>query len=226
MNRRKIEASGEDFHQLFAVVGDAAARATKCEAWANNYGKADLAGKLDAIFQIIDERRFRNVEADALHRIFEKQAVFSLLDGADLRADEDHVVLFEHAAVGQFNREVESGLAAYGWKYGKTSAGRHFALHANNLFEIFARERLDVSAIGRLGIGHDSGWIRVGEHDFKALGLEGLASLSARVVELGVLADDDGAGAEDQDFRDVSSSRQSVLLLYLERAVDGPNFDI
>ena len=124
---------------------------------------------------------------------------------AMLRADQMHVVFFEHAAVGEFDGEVERGLSADGGQNGKSRAGRHLALDADDLFEIFARERLDVSAVGRLGIGHDGGRIRVGQHHFKALGLERLAGLRAGVVELGRLADDDGAGAEDQDFRDVSS---------------------
>ena len=85
-------------------------------------------------------------------------------------------------------------------------AGRQLALDADDFFQIFARERLDVSAVGELRIGHDGGRIGVGQHHFKALGLERLAGLRAGVVELRRLANDDGARADDQDFRDVSSS--------------------
>ena len=53
------------------------------------------------------------------HRIFEQQAIFGLLDGAELRADELYAVLFEYAAVGQLNREVESGLPADSGQHGK-----------------------------------------------------------------------------------------------------------
>ena len=47
-------------------------------------GKADLAGEFEAVFQIVDQRRLRNVEADLLHRVFEEEPVFGLLDGFDV----------------------------------------------------------------------------------------------------------------------------------------------
>ena len=71
-----------------------------------------------------------------------------------LRADQLDVVLFEHAAVGKLDGEVERGLSADGGQNGKARAGRQLALDANDLFQIFAGERLDVSAVGDLGIGH------------------------------------------------------------------------
>ncbi len=167
--------------------------------------EADLSGELEAVFEIVDQRGFRHVEADLLHRVFEEQTVFGFLDGFDVGADQLHVVFLEHAAVGKFDGEVERGLSADGGQNGESRAGRHLALDANDLFQIFAGERLDVSAVGDLGIGHDGGRVRVGQHDLIALGLERLAGLRAGVVELGRLADDDGAGAEDQDFRDVGA---------------------
>ena len=165
------------------------------EAGANDDGETDFAGEFEAVFEIVDERGFRHVEADALHGVFEEETVFGLLDGFDAGANQLDVVFFEHASVGEFDGEIERGLSANGWEHGKTGAGGHFALDANDLFEIFARERLDVSAVGGLGIGHDGGRVRVGKHNFKALGLERLAGLRARVVELGGLSDDDGSGA-------------------------------
>ena len=67
------------------------------------------------------------------------------------------------------------------------------------------RERLDVSAVGAFGIGHDRGRIRVRQNHFVALLLESFAGLRAGVVELRRLADDDGARAEDQNLLYVSS---------------------
>ncbi len=56
-----------------------------------------------------------------------------------------HVVLFKHAAVSEFNGEVERGLTADRWENGKARARRHLPLDADDLFKIFACERLDVS---------------------------------------------------------------------------------
>ncbi len=100
MDGREIEAAGEDFHQLFAVVGDAAAGASEGEAGAADDREADFAGEFDAVFEIADQRGFWDVEADALHGVFEEETVFGFLYGADLRADQLHVVFFEDAAVG------------------------------------------------------------------------------------------------------------------------------
>src|ERR1700687_62393 len=108
-----------------------------------------------------------------------------------------HVVLFKHAAVREFDGEVKRGLSTNRWENRKTRARRHLALNANDLFEIFASKRLDVSAVRRLGIGHDGGPVRVRQHNSKARRLKRLASLRAGVVELRGLADDDRAGAED-----------------------------
>ena len=204
---REIESAGEDFEHLFAVIRDTAARAAQREARAHNHGEADLAREFQAILQIVHQQRLRHVEADLLHGVFEEEAVFGFLDGLDAGADQLDVVLFQNAAVGKFDGEVERGLAADGGQHGEACAGRHFALDADDLFEILAGEWLDVGAVGDFGIGHDRGWIRVGQHDLEALGLEGLAGLGAGVVELGGLADDDGAGADNEDFGDVCAFR-------------------
>ncbi len=140
-----------------------------------------------------------------LHRVFEEEAVFRLLDGRDVGADQDDVVFFQNAAVGKFDRQIERSLSAHGRQHGETRARRHFPLDADNLFQIFKRERFDVGAVGNLRVGHDGRRIGVGQHHLIALRLERLASLRARVVKLRRLPDDDGPGAENQDFRDVSA---------------------
>ena len=68
-----------------------------------------------------------------------KQAVFSLLDGRNVRADQFDVVLFENAAVGELDRKIERGLPANGGQHGESRARRHLALDADDLFEIFER---------------------------------------------------------------------------------------
>jgi hypothetical protein len=80
----------------------------------------------------VDQLRLRRFEADLAHRVFEQQAVFGLLDGVDLGADQLHAVLVEHAGFGQFHREIQAGLSADG---GEQRVGP-FA--ADDLFEIGA----------------------------------------------------------------------------------------
>ena len=64
-------------------------------------------------------------------------------------------------------------------------------------------ERLDVGGVGEVGVGHDRRRVRVGEDHPVALLAEHAARLGPRVVELARLADDDRAGADDEDRLDV-----------------------
>src|SRR5229473_2291360 len=163
------ESSSEDFEKLFAVVGHASAGAAEGERRAHDHGESDFSGELQAVFQIGYQRGFRHVETDALHGVFEDEAVFGFVDGVDVGADELYVVFLKHAAFGKFDGKIQCGLAADGGQNGESGAGRKLALDADDFFQIFAGERLDVSAVGKLGVGHDGGRVRVGQHDFVAL---------------------------------------------------------
>ncbi len=56
--------------------------------------------------------------------------------------------------------------------------------------------------MGKLRIGHDRRRIRVYQDDLVAFFFQGLASLNARIVEFAALADNDRAGADDENFPD------------------------
>jgi hypothetical protein len=94
------------------------------------------------------------------------------------------------------HRGVERGLAAEG---GQQRVG---LLADDDFLDDFRRDRLDVGAVGELRVGHDGGRVGVDQDDLVAFLLEGLAGLDAGVVEFAALADDDGAGADDEDFAD------------------------
>src|SRR5215469_14319590 len=212
VNRGEIEAAGEHFEELFAIVGHASARSAEREAWPHDDRESNLAGEFETVSEIVDQRRLGNIEADLLHGVFKVESVLGFLDGFHVGANQLHVELFEHAIVGQLDGEVERGLAADGGKNGKSRRGRELAFDANDLFQIFASERLDVGTVGKLGIGHDGGRVRVGEHDFVALRFERLASLGTGVVELGGLSDDDRTRADNEYLRDVSSFGHRIQL--------------
>ena len=82
----------------------------------------------------------------------------------------------------------------------------HFLLLAHDDFlDAFRRDGLDVGAVGELRVGHDGGRVGVDEDDAVALLLERLAGLRAGIIELARLADDDRAGADDEDAVNVSA---------------------
>ena len=109
------------------------------------HGIADALGEFQPAVDAVDELRSRRFEADLAHRVLEQQAVFGLLDGVDLGADQLHAVLVEHAGFGQLHREVQAGLPADG---GEQRVG---PLAADDLFEVRRGQRLDVGLVGQVG---------------------------------------------------------------------------
>src|SRR4051812_3986351 len=209
---REIQSSRQQIHQLFAVVSDTTTTAPECEGRSNDDWKADLPGELQPIFQIVHQRRLGNVEADLLHGVLEEKSVLRLLYGTDLRTNQLHVVLFENPAVGKLDRKIQSSLPAHRRQNGEAGAGRDLALDAENLFQVVASKRFDVSTIREIRIRHDGGRVGIRQHHFIPFGLQRLASLRAGVIKLRRLANDDGARADNQDFGDVSSFGQLWLL--------------
>ena len=111
----------------------------------------------------------------------------ALLDGLELGADQLDPEALEGAVLGQGDGEVEAGLAAQGGQQGLGALAR------DDLGQELGGERLDVGAVGHLGVGHDGGGVGVDQDDLEALLAQGLAALGAGVVELAGLADDDRA---------------------------------
>ncbi len=77
----------------------------------------------------------------------------------------------------QLHRQVQAGLAA------ERRQQRVGALGFDHFFDNLPSERLDVSAIGRSGIGHDRGRIGIHQHDFVALFAQRLTGLRAGIIE-------------------------------------------
>ena len=152
----------------------------------------DLAGLLDRG----REAALRDLEPDAGHRLLEELAVLAHLDRPAARADEADAEPVEDAALRELDREVERGLAA---DRGQEGVG---PLALEDGLDRLRRQRLDVGAVGVLGVRHDRGRVRVDERDPDALLAEDLDRLGARVVELAGLADHDRPRADHEDGLD------------------------
>ena len=180
--------------ELLLGVGDAAARS------AQGVGRPDHQG--EAGFGLV-RLRFRHGGhgaigrhrlADVSEKLPEKVPVFRFADGFQRGAQQPNLITIQHAGVGQVHGQVQAGLPAQG---GQDSVG---PLRGDNAFQHRNGERFDVHPVGDIPVGHNGGRIGVDQHHRDALFAEGLARLGAGVVELGGLADDDGAGADDEDF--------------------------
>ncbi len=95
----------------------------------------------------------------------------------------------------------------------------------DDLGDDLRRDRLDIGGVGQVRIGHDGGRIGIDQHDPIALVLERLAGLRAGIIELAGLADDDRAGADDQDRGDVGpfGHRFRILGTKKGRAIARPS---
>ena len=94
---------------------------------------------------------------------------------------------------------------------GSSASGRS---RLDDLGDDLRRDRLDVGRIRQLRIGHDRRRIGIDEDDPIALGLQSLAGLGARIVELAGLADDDRSGADDEDGFDIRALGHEAGLLH------------
>ena len=202
VGRRGVDAALDDLDELGLVVGDAAAGAAERERRPDDRRQADIVERLERVGQRLDLLRARRLQADPGHRLAEAFAVLGLVDRVGGRADHLDVELVEHAHPAQRQRGVERGLPAHG-RQQREAAGNDVALLLDDLGDDLRRDRLDVGRVGEIRVGHDRRRIGVDQHDPVALFLERLAGLRARIVELAGLADDDRAGADDQDRGDV-----------------------
>jgi len=141
----------------------------------------------------------RAFEPDLVHRLAEFLAVLGLVDRLSIGADHGDAIFLQHAHLVERQRAIERGLPAHG----RQQRVRPFL--GDDLFDDFWRDWLDIGRIGEFGIGHDRGRVRIDQHDAIALFLERLDRLRAGIVELAGLADDDRAGADNEDRGDVSA---------------------
>ena len=202
----RIDPALDDLDIFALGIGDAATCAAHCERRADDRRQADVVEDGERTRQRLDLMRARRRQADLGHRLAEFLAVLGLVDRLRRGADHLDVVLLQRAHLLQRERAIERGLAAHGRQQGE-AALHGVALLGDDLRHHFRRDRLDIGAVGEIGIGHDRRRVRVHQHDAVALGLQRLQRLRAGIVELARLPDDDRPGADNQDGRDVGPFR-------------------
>ena len=196
---REGQTLAGDALELGVVVRDAAAGAAQGERRADDHGVPQLGHDGACLVEGVGHVGAGDLEADVGHRAREELAVLAGADGLQVAADDLDAVAVEHPCLAQGHRAVEGRLAAH---VGEKGVG---ALALDHALDRARRDRLDVGAVGGLGVGHDRGRVGVDEHDLVALAAKRAAGLGAGVVELAGLADHDGAGADDEDLLDVGA---------------------
>ena len=200
VDRAQLEPALRKVAELFDVVRDAAADAPQGERWPDDERKAQRPREIHRLIWGSREPALRHVEANRPHGVFEQLPILGHFDGVDRRADQLDVVFLEHARVREIDGEVERGLTADGWK------DRVRPLPRDDRFEKRHRQRLDVRAVGELGVGHDRRRVAVHQDDLEPFGAKRLARLRTRVVELAGLSDHNRTGSDHQHALQICAS--------------------
>ncbi|MFW3616658.1 hypothetical protein [Billgrantia antri] len=195
----ELEAAGADLLELLLVVGHATAGAAHGVGGTNDHREAQRFLDAPGLLHGVGDLGLGALQADALHGLIEQVAVLGLVDGVGVGTDHLHAVLLEYAVLVEVEGAVERGLAAHG---GQDGVG---ALGLDDLLHRLPGDRFDIGGVGHRRVGHDGGRVGVDQDDPEALLTQRLAGLGAGVVEFARLADDDGAGANDQDAVEVGT---------------------
>ena len=191
--RRGIKAAGDDLEEFFLVIRNAAAGAAHGEAGADDGRQANEIKRNHRFVNIMCDLRAWAFKTDLRHGVAEFQPVLGLVDGFGIGADQLDIICRQRAVTVQRQRGVERRLATHCRQH------RIGAFLGDDLGDDFGGDRLDISGIGQIGIGHDRRRVRIDEDDAIAFRLQRLDGLRARIIELAGLADDDRACADDQD---------------------------
>ena len=196
-----VDATVGDLPEGGLVIGDAAAGAAQGVGGPDDDGIADGVGKVHGVLHALHHVGGDAGLADLLHGVLEALTVLGLPDGLGAGAQELHVVLGQDALLVEVHGQVETGLSAQG---GQDRVG---PLLLDDLGHRGDVQRLDIDVVGDVLVGHDGGGVGVDQHHLHTLFLQGAAGLGAGVVKLGGLTDDDGPGAQHQDFFDIGILR-------------------
>ena len=132
-----------------------------------------------------------------MHRGLKKFPALGFSDSVEPRADQLYPIALKDARFGKRYSNIERGLTTH------RRQQRIGAFTGDDLLDDLGGDGLDISAIGHLRIGHDSGGIAIHQDDLIAFLLQRFTRLRPRVIEFARLADDDGPGAHDENFLDV-----------------------
>jgi len=191
-------ANGDEF---FPVIGNTAARAAQGKGGTDDGGEADHGLNLEGFFHGMGHGGTGGTQTDLGHSRLELFPILGLVDGIPGGADHFHAVLVQHTVLGQVQGAIQRRLAAHG---GQQGIGTFLF---DNLFHHLPGDGFDIGHVRRGRVGHDGGRIGIDQNDLVTLGLQGLTSLGAGIVELAGLTDDDRARPNDKNAFDVVTLR-------------------
>ena len=191
--RAGVEPAGHDPDKFLAVIGDPAAGPAHRERWPDDRRQPRPLEHGQRLIKRMRNPRARAFQPDLGHRIAEFDPVLGLVDRLGIRANHLDAIFRERPIVEQRQRGIQRRLPAH------RRQDRIGPFLLDDLRHDFGRNRLDISRIGQLRIGHDRRRIAVDQHDPIALRLQRLHGLRPRIIKFTRLPDDDRPCADDQD---------------------------
>ena len=149
----KQEALFNNLYELFWAMSNAAARATKGEAWANDHRVSQVSNNTLSVFHGVSNICASNLQANVLDSLAEEFTVLTGADGLQVAADDLNVVLVKNARLAKADSTVQSSLTAHVWQERIRTLALNDAGHRLN------GDWLNVSSIYSFWIGHDGCWI-------------------------------------------------------------------
>ena len=150
---RKQETLLHNLYKLFWGVCNAAACATKGEAWANDHRVSQLSNNALSVFHGVSDVCASNLQANVLNCLAEELTVLTGTNGLQVAADDLNVVLVKNASLAKTDSTVQSCLAAHVWQKRVRTLALNDAGHRLN------GDWLNVGSICSFWIGHDSCWV-------------------------------------------------------------------
>ena len=193
------KATGGHRPQLFHIVYQPPAGAAHGVSRANHNRISELLGNGFGVLDRVDGLAFGHFDVQTNHGLLESEPVLSALDRVHVNPDDLHAVFFQHSCVIEFRGQIQSGLSPQVRQQGVRS------LTGDDFRKCPCIQGLDVRHICHPGIGHDSGRIGVDQNDAVTERSQGFAGLSAGIIELAGLTDDDRSRTDDQNLFDVCS---------------------
>ena len=190
-----------DDAQLFCVLGRAAAGAAQGEGGTDNDGITDAVRHGQGILHSLGDVGGNDRLADLRHGFLEELPVLGPGNGLGVSAQQADALGLQEALLVQLHGQGQARLAAQARQDGV----RLFLF--DDALDGLHRQGLQVDLIRHGLVGHDGGGVGIAQHHVDAGLLQHPAGLGAGIVEFSGLADDDGAGADDQDFLDGSIER-------------------
>ena len=176
-----------------------------------------------SLIHVVRDFGCRAVKPDGVHGRAEFIAIFGFMDYIAVGANHFDAVFFEHAHLVKTERGVERSLATKRWQ------NRIRPFFFNHSRHEFGRNRLDISRIGQLRVGHDGRRIGINQNQTVALFSQSLNRLRAGIIELTGLPNDDGAGTDDEDGLEVCAARHGggiFAILTATWAVENSHLDL